>query len=95
LLVAGIALAVVTVAFVSYSIWASGRESTDDAQVDADVVPISARVAGYVKSVPVQDNASGNFVKVVQRVPVRIGWAKPPDLPLRAGLSCDVTVRLR
>ena len=39
------------------------------------------------------DNASGNFVKVVQRVPVRIAWVDPPrDLPLRAGLSAEVTV---
>jgi membrane fusion protein (multidrug efflux system) len=38
------------------------------------------------------DNASGNFVKVVQRVPVRIAWSKTPDVPLRAGLSVDVTV---
>jgi membrane fusion protein, multidrug efflux system len=38
------------------------------------------------------DNASGNFVKVVQRVPVRIAWTKTPDVPLRAGLSVDVTV---
>ena len=39
------------------------------------------------------DNASGNFVKVVQRVPVRVAWVNPPkDLALRAGLSADVTV---
>ena len=39
------------------------------------------------------DNASGNFVKVVQRVPVRIAWVNPPkDLALRAGLSAEVTV---
>jgi membrane fusion protein (multidrug efflux system) len=38
------------------------------------------------------DNASGNFVKVVQRVPVRIAWDRAPDVPLRAGLSADVTV---
>jgi membrane fusion protein (multidrug efflux system) len=38
------------------------------------------------------DNASGNFVKVVQRVPVRIAWSSPPELPMRAGLSADVTV---
>jgi len=41
------------------------------------------------------DNASGNFVKVVQRVPVRIAWTKRPDLPLQAGLSTDVTVYVR
>ena len=39
------------------------------------------------------DNASGNFVKVVQRVPVRIAWkTAPSELSLRAGLSADVTV---
>jgi membrane fusion protein (multidrug efflux system) len=39
------------------------------------------------------DNASGNFVKVVQRVPVRIAWIDPPtDVVLRAGLSVDATV---
>jgi membrane fusion protein, multidrug efflux system len=41
------------------------------------------------------DNASGNFVKVVERVPVRIAWSKPPELPLRAGLSATVTVHTR
>jgi len=42
------------------------------------------------------DNASGNFVKVVQRVPVRIALsAVPDDLPLRAGLSAEVTVDVR
>ena len=38
------------------------------------------------------DNASGNFVKVVQRVPVRLGWKTLPDVPLKAGLSATVTV---
>jgi membrane fusion protein (multidrug efflux system) len=39
------------------------------------------------------DNATGNFVKVVQRVPVRIAWeGLPADVPMRSGLSADVTV---
>jgi membrane fusion protein (multidrug efflux system) len=42
------------------------------------------------------DNASGNFVKVVQRVPVRIALTDAPrDLPLRAGLSAEATVITR
>ncbi|HWO13551.1 MAG TPA: efflux RND transporter periplasmic adaptor subunit, partial [Polyangiaceae bacterium] len=42
------------------------------------------------------DNASGNFVKVVQRVPVRIQLSDVPrDLPLRAGLSAEVTIDVR
>jgi len=39
------------------------------------------------------DNASGNFVKVVQRVPVRIAWLNPPaEVALRAGLSVNAVV---
>jgi membrane fusion protein (multidrug efflux system) len=42
------------------------------------------------------DNASGNFVKVTERVPVRIAWVKVPEgIRLRAGLSAEVTVHTR
>ena len=42
------------------------------------------------------DNASGNFVKVVQRVPVRITWVNvPTDVKMSAGMSTDVTVITR
>jgi membrane fusion protein (multidrug efflux system) len=42
------------------------------------------------------DNASGNFVKVVQRVPVKLVWIDlPSDVRLEAGLSADVTVHLK
>jgi membrane fusion protein, multidrug efflux system len=41
-------------------------------------------------------NATGNFVKVVQRVPVTIAWSgAPPDVALQAGLSVEVTVRVQ
>ena len=32
-----------------------------------------------------------NFVKVVQRVPVKVSWVGHPSVPLRAGLSAEVT----
>jgi len=38
------------------------------------------------------DNASGNFVKVVQRVPVRIAWNGPPADRVPVGSSAEVTV---
>lgn len=42
------------------------------------------------------DNATGNFVRVVQRVPVRIAWeGGPPPVRLEPGLSAIVTVRVR
>jgi membrane fusion protein (multidrug efflux system) len=52
-------LAVVLIAIVATGGWlfaTAGRESTDDAQVDAHVTPIAARVGGTVKTVPVVDN---------------------------------------
>ena len=40
------------------------------------------------------DNATGNFTKVVQRVPVKIAFDNSPlSLQLRPGLSAEVTVR--
>lgn len=43
------------------------------------------------------DDASGNFVRVVERVPVRIAWATPPppNVRMQAGLSAYVTVHER
>lgn len=38
------------------------------------------------------DNASGNFVKVVQRVPVRISWSGPTSDVAPVGSSAEVTV---
>ncbi len=43
------------------------------------------------------DNATGNFTKVVQRVPVKIVMDEPDDPahPLRAGMSVTATVDVR
>ena len=42
------------------------------------------------------DNATGNFTKVVQRVPVKIVFTGPPDPrhPLRVGMNVNATVNL-
>jgi membrane fusion protein (multidrug efflux system) len=73
-----------------------------EASVSIDAFPgqsLTARVesisggTGARFSMLPPDNASGNFVKVVQRVPVRLEWVDPPsDIDLRAGLSASVTV---
>jgi membrane fusion protein (multidrug efflux system) len=41
------------------------------------------------------DNATGNFVKVVQHVPVKIEWDPQPEVALRAGLSAEVVIHTR
>jgi membrane fusion protein, multidrug efflux system len=54
-----IGLGVLVLAAAGIAVWlwlTAGRESTDDAQIDAHVTPISARVGGTVQGVPVSDN---------------------------------------
>ena len=52
--------------------------------------------AGSSFSVLPAQNATGNWVKVAQRLPVRIAFDKPPpDVAGRAGLSAKVTVDIR
>jgi membrane fusion protein (multidrug efflux system) len=41
------------------------------------------------------ENATGNFVKVVQRVPVKIEFDKPPDVYLGPGMSVVPSVKVQ
>ncbi|HUB96911.1 MAG TPA: HlyD family secretion protein [Stellaceae bacterium] len=72
------------------------------ATVDIDTYPdhtftavvqsIGAGTGSEFSVLPPQ-NASGNWVKVVQRIPVRLKIEDPdPERPLRAGMSADVEV---
>ncbi len=53
----GAALVVVVVAGIFLWHYFSGFETTDDAQVDVHLYPVSARISGYVQAVHVGDNA--------------------------------------
>lgn len=73
------------------------------AEVEADIYPgyvykahvdsISVGTGAAFALLP-PENATGNWVKVVQRVPVKIVLNEPPpaDKPLRMGLSVEVTI---
>jgi membrane fusion protein (multidrug efflux system) len=52
-----IALAILIVVTTRWTGWqgAAGWQSTDDAYLQADLTPVAAKVAGYVRDVPVQD----------------------------------------
>jgi membrane fusion protein (multidrug efflux system) len=71
-------------------------------KIDAYPKALSGHVASFspgtgqaFSALPAQ-NATGNWVKVVQRLPVRIAFDKtPPDMAGRAGLSAKVTVDVR
>jgi membrane fusion protein (multidrug efflux system) len=54
------------------------------------------RGAGQAFGILPPENATGNFVKVVQRVPVKIVLDNlPPDCPLGPGMSVEPSVRVR
>ena len=73
------------------------------ADVEIDAIPgktFCARVSGIgagtgsqFSLLPAQ-NATGNWVKVTQRVPVRLVLCDPPGQPLAAGWSATVTVHV-
>lgn len=65
----------------------------DDVEYQGRVAGMAAGTGGVFSLLPAQ-NATGNWIKVVQRIPVRIEL-DPKELdahPLRVGLSMDVEV---
>jgi membrane fusion protein (multidrug efflux system) len=73
------------------------------AEIEADIYPghtYEGKVAGIragtgaAFSLLPPENATGNWIKVVQRIPVRIELVAPPPpkYPLRVGASLDVTI---
>lgn len=57
----------------------------------ATISGIGAGTGSQFSVLPAQ-NASGNWIKVVQRVPVRLSFTEMPEFPLTAGLSAKVRV---
>jgi len=64
-----------------------------DTKIEGKIVSLSDATGARFSLLP-PDNASGNFVKVTQRIPVKISIDHPAGYKdiLRAGLSVDVTV---
>ncbi len=71
-------------------------DAYEDATFNGKIESIAPTTGAKFSLLPA-DNASGNFVKVVQRIPVRITLTDAPDLakPLRAGMSTQVIVPLK
>ena len=66
-IIGGVA-AVVFLGVLLYLLLTAGKESTDDANVDADVVPLAPHVAGQVAAVPVTENQSVKKGEVVLQI---------------------------
>ena len=76
-------------------------------EIDSDVYGSSVKYKGTVESLGVgtgsafsllpAQNATGNWIKIVQRIPVRVTFTDPKELdqhPLRLGMSLKVDVNL-
>jgi membrane fusion protein (multidrug efflux system) len=62
-----------------------------DIRFKARVAAISPGTGSSFSLLP-PENATGNWVKVTQRVPVRVEFVGAPEVPLQPGLSASVTV---
>jgi membrane fusion protein (multidrug efflux system) len=81
------------------------QNQTVDVEVDATGKTYTAKVTqiggatGSVLSLFPPENATGNYVKVVQRVPVRLDFTdlkdEDPHHALRPGLSVEPKVRVK
>ena len=70
-------------------------DSFPDRVLHGRVLSVSPGTGAQFAILPAQ-NASGNWVKVVQRVPVRIGFSPDENLDaLRAGMSANVSIDTR
>lgn len=71
-------------------------DALDGKEYEGEVTAISAATGSKYAAVPV-DNSTGNFVKVQQRIPVRVEFTKnnkPEDLNLlRAGMNVIITIK--
>ncbi|HTJ56442.1 MAG TPA: HlyD family secretion protein [Devosiaceae bacterium] len=66
-------------------------DSYPGTKLHGTVESLGAATGAEFSLIPPQ-NATGNWVKVVQRVPVRIQVTPNPEQPLRSGMSAEATV---
>jgi membrane fusion protein (multidrug efflux system) len=79
------ALAVAAIVGGAFYLHTRNRESTDDAQVDGDIVPISSKISGSVVEVLVNDNQEVKAGQVLVRIDPRDYQARVDQL--RAALA--------
>jgi membrane fusion protein (multidrug efflux system) len=93
----GIAVAVLLVGYVIYALITAGKETTDDAQVAADVVPVAARIAGQVINVYIHENQQvhrGDVLAEVDPSDARVKVAQRRGSRDGAGTAADADARV-
>ncbi len=68
-----LAIVVLVLAAVGFGAWThfSGRESTDDAQVDGHINPVNAKIGGIIKAVHIKENQSVKAGEVLVEIDTR------------------------
>src|ERR1041385_4003947 len=68
-----LAIAALVLAVVAFGAWShfSGRESTDDAQVDGHINPVNAKIGGIIKAVNVKENQTVKAGDVLVEIDTR------------------------
>jgi membrane fusion protein (multidrug efflux system) len=82
-----------------YTLITAGRESTDDAQVAADLLPVSARVGGLLQSVAIHENQSvkaGDLIAQIDpaeyQARLRQAEGRAGERPGQAAADADVAI---
>jgi len=75
----------------------------DEVDIDVDAFP-KLNLKGHVTEILRATNSefslipaegtSGTFIKVTQRIPIRIAIQAPDDIPLGPGLSVEIRIRI-
>lgn len=94
----GIAVLAVLVLYGIYALIAAGKESTDDAQVAADVVPVAARIAGQVSGVLIRENQEvhrGDVIALIDPSDAQVKVAQAQgDLQTAQAQAADADARV-
>lgn len=94
----GIVAAVLVVGYAIYALMMSGKETTDDAQVAADVVPVAARIAGQVVNVSIRENQQvhrGDLLAEIDPSDAQVKLAQAQgDLDTARALAADADARV-
>src|SRR5437870_13318334 len=72
----GIGVVALVLIYALYAFLTSGKETTDDAQVAADVVPVASRVAGQVTNVYIKENQPVHAGDVIAEIDPRDAQVK-------------------
>src|SRR5947207_4938466 len=97
-MIIGIAVVAVLLLYGMYALITSGKETTDDAQVAADVVPVAARIAGQVVNVYIHENQTvhkGDVIAEIDPSDAQVKMAQAQgDLETAQAQAADADARV-